>query len=36
VRNALMDEAPGDLSSIVNPEVVDRIRADWLQLKDHP
>ena len=36
VRNALMDETPGDLSSIVNPEVVGRIRADWLQLKDHP
>ena len=29
VRNALLDEAPGDLSSIVNPEVVDRIRARW-------
>jgi acetyl-CoA synthetase len=36
VRNALMDETPGDLSSIVNPEVVGRIRAGWLQLKDHP
>ena len=36
VRNALMDETPGDLSSIVNPEVVGRIRTDWLQLKDHP
>jgi acetyl-CoA synthetase len=29
VRNALLGEKPGDLSSIVNPEAVDRIRARW-------
>lgn len=36
VRNALAGEPPGDISSIVNPEVVDHIRARWLQTRKKP